>query len=128
MLPSEGTLASIRSDARWWRLRNRAIVPAMNFRPAHSPFVAAKMSLTRLALALRFSVAALAGNPAVRAQTATAASPQLRRGDQHFLRDLIERAGQHLAAAKVAQSDASDPRSASSPPAGPTATRISTGT
>ncbi|HTL67472.1 MAG TPA: DUF4142 domain-containing protein [Lacunisphaera sp.] len=83
---------------------------AMNIRPARSPFVTAKMSVTRLAIVIGFSVAALAGIPAVRAQTATDASSELRRGDQHFLRDLIERTEQNLAAAKVAQSDAGDPR------------------
>lgn len=38
------------------------------------------------------------------------ASTDLRRGDQHFLRDLLPRTEQNLAAAKLAQAQATDPQ------------------
>ncbi len=68
------------------------------------------MTATRLLAVLGLVVAGMAAGPRAHAQDATAPATELRRGDQHFIRDLIQRTEQNLAAAKLAQSDAADPR------------------
>lgn len=102
-----------RRKPEWPRLRQLragAYVPSMNSHSIIPPCVIRKTAAARLVAVLGFSLAALVANPAAHAQDTTNASAKLRRGDQHFLRDLIQRTEQNLAVAKLAQSDATDSR------------------